>query len=151
MKRYLLTFIISIIALLPVMAQQNEGNRPRFSPEDFKARMECYIREKANLTQEEGKKIFPLYHEMHQKQMELNIQIHNLKKSQFNQPSHDATKTVTEIMDLKVKLTKIEQTYYTRMCKAIGGEKVLKVMHAEDCFHREMLKLSNNDRRGKKN
>lgn len=149
MKRFIIALSVSLFALLPLMAQQNGGERPRFNPEMFKARMESYIREKACLTQEEGNSIFPLYHEMHQKQMEVYQQMHSLRKSQNNQ--QDATKTVTEILNLKVKLSKIEQTYYNRMCKLIGGEKVLKIMHAEDTFHREMLKLSNNDRRGKKN
>lgn len=149
MKRFIIAITLSIFALLPTMAQQNGGERPRFNPEMFKARMESYIREKACLTQEEGNKIFPIYHEMHQKQMEVYQQMHGLKKQQNNKD--DAAKAVTEILNLKVKLSKIEQTYYTRMCKLVGGEKVLKIMHAEDSFHREMLKLSNNDRRGKKN
>lgn len=151
MKRFVILLFISLFALLPIMAQQHEGERPRFSPELFKARMESYIREKAGLNQEECDKLFPLYHEMHQKQKEIYEQIHKLKKSQYNQQTSNATKTITEIMELKVKLTKIEQTYYTKMCKTVSGEKVLKVMHAEDTFHREMLKLSNNERRGKKN
>lgn len=151
MKRYITAIIVSIFALLPVLAQQNEGERPRrFNPELFKARMETYIREKANLTQEEGNIIFPVYHEMHQKLMEVHQQMHNLKKANMNQQPQDATKTVTEILNLKVKLSKIEQTYYTRMSKLIGGEKILKVMYAEDSFHREMLKLSNNEHRGGK-
>lgn len=151
MKRYILAIIVSVFALLPTMAQQNEGERPRFSPEQFKARMECYIRDKAGLTQEEGNKLFPLYHEMHQKQSEIFQQMHKLRRAQHNQQNNDATKTVTEIMNLKVKLAKIEQTYYIRMCKVISGDKILKVMYAEDSFHREMLKMSDNSRRGKKN
>lgn len=135
---------------MPMMAQHSEGERPRFNPELFKARLESYIREKACLTQEEGDKIFPIYHEMHQKQTEVYKQIHQLKKAQRNQQDQDATKTVAKILDLKVKLAKIEQTYFTKMSKVISGEKILHVMYAEDSFHREMLKLSDKERRGNK-
>lgn len=150
MKKIITTLILNMLFLLPMMAQ-NEGERPRFSPEIFKARLESYIRDKADLTQEEGNHLFPLYYEMKQKQKDVYQQIHQLKKSQHNQQSQNATKTVADIMALKVKLAKIEQTYYNKMSKAIGGEKVLKVMYAEDCFHRDMLKLSDKERRSKKN
>lgn len=150
MKRIIITIIANMFFLLPMMAQ-NEGERPRFNPEIFKARLESYIRDKADLTQEEGNQLFPLYYEMKQKQKDVYQQIHQLKKSHHSQQNPNATKVVADIMTLKVKLAKIEQTYYTKMSKALGGEKVLRVMYAEDCFHRDMLKLADKERRTKKN
>lgn len=150
MKKTLTIILLSLIMVIPAMAQQSrEGDRPRFDPDKFKARMESYIREKANLSQEESTKLFPVYFEMKSAQMNLYNQMHNLKKEQSAHPEkNNACKTVAQITELKVKLAEVEQTYYARMCKIVGGEKVLRVMNAEDTFHRDMLKMANGNHPG---
>lgn len=147
MKKILTLILLSLILALPTLAQRSgDGERPHFDPAKFKARMESYIREKANLTQEESDKFFPVYFEMKNAQLDVYKKMHALKKEQRNHPENDACKTVSKITAQKVKLAEIEQTYFAKMCKIVGGEKVLRVMNAEDTFHRDMLKMANKKR-----
>ena len=138
-----------LIGTMPAMAQ-NEGKGPRFNPEEFNARMENYIMEKACLTQAESDKLFPLYHEMKNKQMEINIKIHQLKHKEANANTTDKeyVAIISKIKDYAVEQANIEKTYFAKMCKAVSAKKVFGVMKAEDQFHREMLRKASpkNDR-----
>ena len=85
MKRILTSLAIILLLSLTVQAQDNK--RPRFNPEEFKARMEAYIAQKAGLSQSESEKVFPIFHEMKAKQRELLYKENKLKRSiGFNEP-----------------------------------------------------------------
>lgn len=141
MKKLCSILIVMLISMMPAIAQK-EGNRPRFNPEEFKAKMESYIKEKACLTQAESEKLFPLYHEMKKKQMEINIQIHQLKHKEANANTTDKeySTIISKIKDYAVEQANIEKSYYAKMCKVVSAKKVFDVMKAEDQFHREMLR-----------
>ena len=67
MKKSIL-FIICVFFALTSMGQGTQ--RKRFSPEEYKHRMEFFIAKEACLTQSEAQKFFPLLHEMLEKQRE---------------------------------------------------------------------------------
>ena len=68
MKRYVALFVLMLVCLLPVAAQQREEGRPRFNMEEFQGWMKSFIRERACLTQAEADLVFPVFFEMKQKQ-----------------------------------------------------------------------------------
>lgn len=143
MKKFIALIMFSLVSVMPMLAQpQREGGRPHFNPEEFKNRMESFIREKVGLTQAEGEKLFPLFYEMKGKQMNINRAIAKLKRN----PSGNGAGTtnyssvVSKIVSLNVELSKVQQTYYNKMCKVVDAKKVFDLMLAEDAFHREMLR-----------
>lgn len=135
------------LSSLCVMAQPQNREKGKFNPQEFRARMDNYVREKANLTQEEADKVFPIYHEMKEKQFAIMTQIRQLKftgKGKKNNEKATPTeadyqKAVKQINDLNVELAKLQQSYYDKISKELSAEKVLGIMRAEDKFHREML------------
>ena len=138
MKRILTSLAITLLLSLSVQAQDNK--RPRFNPEEFKARMETYIAQKAGLSQSESEKVFPIFHEMKAKQRELMYKENKLKRSiGFNEPEKTYQNALNKILDLHVEAADIEESYYKKMCKAIPAKKVYAIMRADGDFHREML------------
>ncbi len=143
MKKYIVLLVFSVMALMPAMAQQpREDAHRQFNPEEFKSRLESYIRERVGLSQAEGDKLLPIYFEMKEKQLGINHAIMRLKRNAAPQngccPNY--CEIVTQISNLNVELAKIEQTYYPKMCKVVDAKKVFDLMLAEDAFHREMLR-----------
>ena len=134
---------MTLLLTLQVSAQDNK--HPRFNPEEFKAKLEAFITHKAGLTAEESAKVFPIYHEMKDKQRELRQKEFKLKKSL---PQSDNDKDYQDILDkvaqLHIEAAKIEESYNKKMYKAIPAKKVYAITLAEDAFHREMLKKFNN-------
>ena len=138
MKRILTSLAIILFLSLSVHAQDNK--RPRFNPEEFKARMEAYIAQKAGLSQSESEKVFPIFHEMKAKQRELLYKENKLKRSiGFNEPEKAYQNALIKILDLHEETAEIEETYYKKMCKVISPKKVYAIMYADGSFHREML------------
>lgn len=139
---------------LPMLAQNDK--RPRFSPEEFRARMEAFIAQRACLTQAECEKVFPIYHEMKEKQREIQRREHKLKYNTLKpeNPEKDFQDALEKVAALHIEAAKIETTYYKRMCKVISPKKVYGIILAEDAFHRDMLQRFSkpqNDKNKRKN
>lgn len=142
MKRYITMMLLLLLALMPVSAQQNNGDRRHhFDPQAFKMKQDAFIREKACLSQAEAEKVFPIFHELKEKQWGLNRKVWELKRKQPCQTdSKECATIVSQITALNVEIAKLEQTYFAKMCKVVDAKKVLSVMQADDAFHREMLR-----------
>ena len=138
------------MASLSIAAQpQQRGREKRMSPEEFRAKTEAFIGEKAGFTSEEAQKFFPIYHEMKGKQWKLMLEMGKLKQQKLGLTSTDKeyATIVNKIKSLGVEIAQIEETYYKRMCKTVPAKKVFMAMQAEDNFHRQELSRFNHDRR----
>lgn len=141
MKRFAIILITCISTLLA--SAQHPGGK--FNPEEFKAKLEIFVSEKAGFTQAEAQAFYPVYHEMKGKQRELQRQMFALKKEA---PADDASENdyaakIQKIKDLGVEMAQLEVTYYKKLCKVVSPSKVYKAMIAEDKFHRKMLENFN--------
>ena len=140
--------ILALTALFTIglWAQAPEQGKPRFDPKEFQQRMEAELTRQAGLTPEEAKLFFPLYKEMKEKQRNIGVQIHELKKGQKDDATCAAT--IARIKQLQVESAQLEQTYYKRLVEAVPASKVFKVMKAEDDFHRRMVQGGMRSRQG---
>ena len=140
-----LTTIIAMTLLLALPALAQNEKRPRFSPEEFRAKMEAFIAQRACLTQSECEKVFPIYHEMKEKQRELQKKEHKLKYKTLKPEDEEKTyqDALVQIAALRAEGAKIESTYYKKMCKVVSPKKVYGIVLAEDAFHRKMLQQFN--------
>lgn len=122
-----------------MMAQQPK--RGKFNPEEFKAKLECFVTSEAGFTPEEAHAFYPIYHEMKGKQRQLQRSINRLKR---NAPGNDASDNefasiIQKTKDLSVEMAQLEVSYYKKLCNTVSPKKVYKAMCAEDIFHRKML------------
>lgn len=124
---------------LSVNAQQNGHHGNRISKEQFMAEMEKFVAAEAELTPQECKKLFPIMREMYSKQRAYfnKLKLQNKKRSQSEEDCRDAV-IMRDKIDIDIK--KIQQTYHNKMLHAISPCKVMRVIFAEDKFHREKLK-----------
>lgn len=144
MKRTLL-FVSLCFMLIAAWAQPAQPGQPRFDPQKFQVMMEAELTKAANLTEDEAKVIFPLHKEMRQKQMEIGKQIRQLKANSGNDAKASAN-AINKILDLKVKMAEVEGSYYKRMIKMVGAEKVMNIIKAEDDFYRRMVQRQRDGR-----
>lgn len=145
--RYTL-FLGLVMASLSIAAQPQQRDK-RMSPEEFRAKTEAFIGEKAGFTSEEAQKFFPIYHEMKGKQWKLMQEMGKLKQQKlgFTSTDKEYATIVNKIKSLGVEIAQIEEAYYKRMCKTVPAKKVFMAMQAEDKFHRQALSRFNHDRR----
>jgi len=144
MRRILLvcTFALVAISLSAHNQKQDRNNNAmRFNPQEFVARMETYITQKAGFTPEEAAKFYPIFHEMKGKQHKLSSQAMKLKRDRpaTNSANKEYSETVSKLTHIDVEIAKIADAYYKKMCKVVAAQKVYKAMLAEESFNREML------------
>ena len=139
MKRKVFLTVVALAFVLSAFAQGGKGRR--FNPEEFKAKMEAFISERAGLTAAESEKLLPLFEEMKEKQRKLKSQEYKLRKECcVAETEKECQEILAKIVKLHVKVAELEETYYNKMCKAVSARKAYRVMQADDAFHREMLR-----------
>ena len=142
--------VIMMMAMLTSAIAQPRGER--FSPKEFRAHLEEFISKEAGLTASEGKAIFPIFHEMKEKQFKAQDKIFRLKRNgpASNASDKEFANAIQKIKNLEVEKAETEEEYYKKMCKVIPARKVFLVMQAEDKFHRRMLNNFNRQGRNRK-
>ncbi|MCD8237373.1 MAG: hypothetical protein LUD00_12195 [Prevotellaceae bacterium] len=142
MKRIIL-FLIAVLTIGCLQAQQagKSDNRKKFSPEDFKRKMETFITTHAGLTQQEGQNFYPLLHEMLEKQHKLmDRQRELMRKGKDDLPEDEYEKIIEEVTTLEIENKKIEKLYYNKFHTVLSWKKIHKVRHALFNFNIEALK-----------
>jgi len=110
----------------------------RFNPERFEAEMEQFIVVQAGLSPTESAVFFPLYKEMQDKQRMLFS-----KKRRYHHTDTSDDKVSLEVikdMDyIDLQMKKIQQQYHLKFCKVLPAGKVLRILKAEERFHRQAI------------
>lgn len=140
MKRALVLWIV-VLAFAP-LAWAMGGCDQRLSKDEFRARQQAYITEKAGLTPQEAEAFFPLYFELQDRKHQLNEEAWQLmregKKENLTDNRYD--EIMEGVYDARIASDRLEKTYYGKFKKILSSKKIYQVQRAEMRFHRELLK-----------
>ena len=142
----MLMFFVAVTA----SAQANQG-KPHFSPEEFRAKQQAYIAEKAGLTAQECEAFFPLFFELQKKKFELERNARKDFKKQRNEQmtEEECRQFVYNMADMKIEIAKLEREYTDKYLQVLPPCKVRKVQHAESSFQRDLMKKMTEYRKAK--
>lgn len=136
-----LTTLLFILCLtLSVQAQK----KPGFSKEEFRAKQEAYLTQKAELTAEEAGKFFPIYFELQDRKKAINDKAWQKARKGKNPNTTDAEyeEIVDEIAHARLESDKLDIEYLNRFKKILSPKKLFKLQRAEIIkFHRDLLKI----------
>ena len=126
-----------------------QHERWKFNPEEFRAKMEEFITQKAEFTNTEAQTFFPIFFKMKEEQRNLQKEIFTLKRIPKDAcPSEkEYANKIQRICELNVKMAEIQESYYKKLSKAVPAQKVYKALLAEDIYHRMMLQQFNQRKR----
>lgn len=139
--------LIVLVLLASAISLQAQGP-DKFDPRRFEAEMEQFITIDAGLTPREAASFFPLFKEMQDKQRLLFDKMNTYRHidTSDDKASYQAIKKMDEI-DIQMK--KLQQQYHLKFCKVLPPGKVLKVLQADEKFHRQAFRrmVKRNNRR----
>lgn len=131
--------LLFVIILLTSTISLKAGDPELFNPKRFEVEMEQYITVEAGLTPVEASKFFPLFREMQGKQRMLF--------EEMNQYRHIDTRddkaslnAIKKMDDIDIQIKKLQQQYHLKFCKIMPAGKVLKVLQADEKFHRQAFR-----------
>lgn len=147
--RYLLTLIISLAFTLYLPAQNNgphpdnrleAQNEPKkFDPERYQRELEAFITKEACLCPNEAKAFFPLLREMQKKQRAIYQKQKAFDKAAFTD-NKAAEAVILAYDERELAIKKLQQQYHKQFVKVVPATKVLKAIHAEERFNRNMMR-----------
>lgn len=128
-----------MMVVLGALQMSAQPRPPKFNPEKFEAELEQFIATEAALTPQDASVFFPLYKEMQQKQRLLFNKMRQYRHidTSNDKASLEAIKAKDEI-DLELK--RLQQKYHMEFCKVLPAGKVLRIIKAEEKFHRQAFK-----------
>ena len=140
--KQLLFLLILIIGTGSQLQAQCKKPHNCLSPEEFRAKQQAYIMEKADLNKDEAAKFFPVYYELQDKKKKINDRVWNCIKQGKNPDTTEKQyeELIEQILDGRIEADELEKNYYQKFKKILPASKLFKVQHAEIKFHREVLK-----------
>lgn len=139
MKRVIILLLIWVGSLSALWAI--DGYHQQISSEEFRAKQQAFITEKAELTADEVDKFFPVYFELQDKKRELNGQIWKLLRNKDEKRTDEQYDNIMlEVYDLRIESDKLDKVYYQKFKKILSPKKIYMVQRAEMRFQRELVK-----------
>ena len=147
MKHIALILLIWSLAL-PLMA----GNKDKHSKQEFRAKKEAYLKEKAGLTDEEAKAFFPLYFQLEDLKKNVNEKAWSKARTgeNPNTTEEEYQKIINTYFDTQVQEAELEKEFIEKFKTIISGKKIYLVYRAEIKFNRNMLKIMHPEKEIKK-
>lgn len=133
--------LLALVSALCLRAQE-EGGQHRFSPDKFDAELRQFIIDEAKLTEQEAANFFPVYKEMQAKQ---RVVFGKQKELAMSKPEGEKAckEAIRQRDENDLEMKRIQQAYHEKFLKLLPASKVYAILHAEDLFHRRMLKRAN--------
>ena len=126
MKRALIWIVV--LAFAPLVWATG-GCDQRLSKEEFRARQQAYITEKAGLTAAEAEDFFPLYFELQDRKHQLNDEAWKLmregKKEGVTEARYD--EIMESVYDARIAADRLEKSYYGKFKKILSSKKIYLV------------------------
>lgn len=146
MKKIFILILFQLCAGFSLMAQQEHW---KFSPKEFRAKLEEFITREAELSSTEAQAFFPVFHTMKEEQRSLQKEIFTLMRipKDITPSEKEYANKIQQICQLNTKMAEIQESYYKKLTKVVPPEKVYKAMLAEHRYHRKMLRQFNSHRR----
>ena len=126
MIQRLATLLITLYISISLQAQDKK--KPGFTKEEFRARQEAYLTQKAEITQEEATKFFPIYFELQDRKKTVNDKAWEQARKGKNPKA-------------RIEADKLDLEYLQRFKKILSPKKIYKLQRAEIKFHRDILKI----------
>ncbi len=139
MKKILAIFLLlfPFCSLVGLQAQS-----PKLSKEEFRERQREFIVRRAELTNEEADRFFPLYFELQDKKGAHNKEaMEKMKKGKNPATSEEEYRQIVEeVIQARIANDELDLEYVRKYSEFLTAKKIYTIQKAEMRFHRELLK-----------
>lgn len=136
--------LVLTVCLLFCCVTLTTAQNKRLSKEEFRAKQEAFLTEKAGLTADEAKAFFPVYYELQEKKQEINDTAWHKRKKMKEMSDDECESAMKDIANSKIECAKLDLKYIDRFKKVLPIKKICAIQWAEVQFHRRMLKIMHN-------
>ena len=118
-------------------------NKGKYSKQEFRAKKEAYLKEKAGLTDQEAKEFFPLYFQLEDLKKDVNRKA--WAKARTGENPNTTEEEYENIIDtyfnVQVQAAALDKEYIEKFRTVLSAKKIYMIYRAEIKFNRNMLKI----------
>ena len=137
-----LIILLNMVMLsIGTQLQAADNSQQRMNKEEFRAKQQAFITEKAKLTREEANKFFPIYFELQDKKKILNDEAWQLMRKGREEKTTEAQyeEILEGVYKSRLSSAQLKQNYYEKYKKMLRFKKIIFEQHAKMHFHSELL------------
>lgn len=131
--------ILIVIMMIVGVSQLYAQGPGKFNPKRFEAEMQQFITVNAGLTPIEAARFFPLFKEMQDKQRMLFEEM-NYYRHIDTSDDKASLRAIKKMDEIDIQMKKLQQQYHLKFCKVLSPGKVVKVLQADEKFHRQAFR-----------
>lgn len=137
-----LIILLFIVCGFTPLVRASHGEGQRLSPEEFRAKQQAFITERAGLTKEEAARFFPVYFELQDRKKQLNEEAWKLIRSGKDEKTTEVQygEILDGVYDARIASDRLDKTYFEKFKKILSNKKIYETLKAEMRFHRELIK-----------
>ena len=139
MKFKIIMLLVALMMSVQVWSDNPERVKAKFDPKRFEAEMEQFITSQAALSPSEAASFFPVYREMQKK---ARVLFEEMRRCHMTDLSNQRAckQAIIKMDELDLELKEVQRTYHLKFMKVLSPAKVLKIIKAEEKFHRTAFK-----------
>ena len=143
--------ILLFICLLCFSLSATAQKKDKCSKEEFRAKKTAYLKEKANLTDEEAMKFFPLYFQLEDLKKDINGKAWAKARKGMNpEPTEKEYEDIANFyVNAEIQAAELDKEYLEKFKTVLSAKKIYMVIRAEIKFNRNMLKIIHPDKNKK--
>lgn len=138
MKHIISLLLIGCLSI-SLMAQ----NKEKYSKQEFRAKKEAYLKEKAGLTDQEAKEFFPLYFQLEDLKKDVNGKAWAKARTgeNPNTTEEEYENIINTYFNVQVQAAALDKEYIEKFRTVLSAKKIYMIYRAEIKFNRNMLKI----------
>lgn len=138
MKHIISLLLIGCLSI-SLMAQ----NKGKYSKQEFRAKKEAYLKEKAGLTDQEAKEFFPLYFQLEDLKKDVNRKAWAKARTgeNPNTTEEEYENIIDTYLNVQVQAAALDKEYIEKFRTVLSAKKIYMIYRAEIKFNRNMLKI----------
>lgn len=137
-KLRLLAVLLMLWTCIIGVGAQKKHN-PAFDPKRFDAEMEQFITTEACLSPGEAAKFFPVYRKMMKKMRLIFDESRRMRHIDLSD-NEACAKAINRQDELDIELKQLQQEYHVKFMSILPAGKVMRILKAEEKFHRQAFK-----------
>lgn len=137
MQRILFILVMALCSLtITAQGNKQKPGPQQFDPKKFEAGLEQHVLKEAGITQAETARFLAIYREKRKKEL---AAMGAMRQHRQGRPASEKEweESLKAHDNMEIQLKKIQQDYHNKMLRVIPASKVVKVVMAEEKYHRD--------------
>lgn len=139
MRKYITLLMFALLPTMLMAQEANNNGNKGFDPESHKQKQHAFMKESAQLTDEEAERFFAIYDEMRTKERQIYGDSHKMR-NKLPQTDEECREAMLHADSLELAIKQLQYDYHLRLLNAVSPKKACIAIMNGQMFDRMALR-----------